>query len=69
MEEKTIAIQTTCLNPSVLEQRSMGDCHSVGTLGSTSQTGEKRSRILWNEVKDKQLMDLYEHSSSDPSQG
>ena len=29
----------------------------------------KKSRILWNEAKEKQFMELYEHSSSDPSRG
>ena len=30
---------------------------------------KKKSRILWNEAKEKQLMELYKHSSSDPSRG
>ena len=30
---------------------------------------KKKSRILWNEAKEKWLMELYKHSSSDPSWG
>ena len=30
---------------------------------------KKKSRILWNEEKEKRLMELYVYSSSDPSQG
>ena len=30
---------------------------------------QKKSRILWNEEKEKRLMELYVYSSSDPSRG
>ena len=30
---------------------------------------KKKSRILWNEEKEKRLMELYVHSSNDPSRG
>ena len=30
---------------------------------------KKKSRILWNEEKEKRLMELYVYSSSDPSRG